>query len=121
MYRALLIQIGKGTVKEANTLIYNFIWNGMDDKIKRLAPINDYENGGQSPVKDPHLESLIQAHRFHCIEKFLRKGDDNHSIWKTVLGQYLNRAGSRFLFQCNFGVDKLSINWSPGLLWFMIF
>ena len=105
MHRASLIQIDKGTIKEANTLIYNFIRNGKD-KIKRLALINDYENGG---LKAPHLESVIQAHRIRCIEKFLRINDENHSIWKTIPSYYLNRVASRFLFQCNFSVDKLSI------------
>lgn len=70
MYRALLIQIGKGTVKEANTLIYNFIWNGTDDKIKRLAPINDYENGGQSPVKDLIWNHLFKLTGFSVSKSF---------------------------------------------------
>ena len=100
-----MYNINKGTIKESNTLIHNFIWNGKD-KIKRLALINDYENGGLNAF---HLESLIQAHRIQCIEKFLRMDDENHSIWKTILSYYLNRVGSRFLFQCNFSVDKLSI------------
>ena len=57
MYRVSLIQVDKGTIKEANTLIYNFLWNGKG-KTKPLALGNDYENGG---LKPPHLESITSV------------------------------------------------------------
>ena len=39
-------------MKNSNTIIYDFIWKGID-KVKRSAIINDIENGG---LKAPHLE-----------------------------------------------------------------
>jgi len=51
MYRASLIRINKDTLNEVSSLIYDFIWNGKD-KIKRLALINEDENGC---LKAPHI------------------------------------------------------------------
>ena len=45
MYRAGLVFIHKDIVKEANKIIFNFIWKGKD-KLKRSALISDVENGG---------------------------------------------------------------------------
>ena len=45
LYRASMICLDKEFVKEANKIIFNFIWKGKD-KIKRLALISDIEDGG---------------------------------------------------------------------------
>ena len=45
MFRASVIPISKELIKEANSIFYNFIWNGKD-KVKRLALISDIEMGG---------------------------------------------------------------------------
>ena len=46
------------TIKNVNSVVYNFLWNGKPDKIKRLALISDYKDGG---LKLPHIESLIKT------------------------------------------------------------
>jgi len=74
-----VIRINKETLKEVNSLIYDFIWKGKD-KIKRLALINEYENGG---LKAPHIESLIGVQRAQCIDNFL--DDENSNAWKSIL------------------------------------
>ena len=40
MYRASVIPLSKELIKEANSIIYGFIWNGKD-KVKRHALISD--------------------------------------------------------------------------------
>ena len=45
MFRASVIPVSKELIKEANSVLYNFIWNGKD-KVKRLALISDIEIGG---------------------------------------------------------------------------
>ena len=45
MYRALVIPLSKEEIKEANSIIYGFIWNG-NDKVKCHALISDIKNGG---------------------------------------------------------------------------
>ena len=45
MFWASVISLSKEIVKQVNSIIYKFVWNGKD-KIKRLVLISDYENGG---------------------------------------------------------------------------
>jgi len=45
MFGTSAIPIAKELIKEANSIFYNFIWNGKD-KVKRLALISDIEMGG---------------------------------------------------------------------------
>ena len=45
MYRASLISFDKDTIKSINSVIFNFVWRGKD-KIKRLALVSQYEDGG---------------------------------------------------------------------------
>ena len=92
MYRASLNHIDKETIKEINSLIYNFIWNGKD-KIKRLALINNCENGG---LKAPQLESLIETLRIRYIDRFL--DEENVNVWKTILNYHLSKVGASFFF-----------------------
>ena len=59
MYRASVIPISQDLIKEANSLLYGFIWNGKD-KAKRQALISGFKNGG---LKMLEIESLIKAKR----------------------------------------------------------
>ena len=36
----------RGVMNEVNSLLYNFLWDGKSDKIKRTEMINDYNKGG---------------------------------------------------------------------------
>ena len=63
--RASMICLDKEFVKEANKIIFNFIWKGRD-KIKRLALISDIEDGG---LKAPHLDSIIKIQRIVCCKR----------------------------------------------------
>ena len=59
MYRASVIPITKELIKEANSIIYSFIWNAKD-KVKRHALISDISTGG---LKMLDIESMICAKR----------------------------------------------------------
>ena len=57
LYRASLIPMGKDFVKQANKIIFDFIWKGKD-KIKRSTLVSEIEDGG---LKAPNLESIIET------------------------------------------------------------
>ena len=63
MYKASLIPVSEDLIKEANKLLYGFIWRG-NDKIKCTAHINDIENSG---LKMLNIQSMILS-QSHCIE-----------------------------------------------------
>ena len=100
MYRASRISFDKDTIKNINSVIFNFVWRGKD-KIKRLTLISEYEDGG---LKMPHPESLVKTQRIVCLKRYL---DDNNSPWKVFLSYYLKNVGTRFLFRCNFNPSCL--------------
>jgi len=56
MYLAGLVSVHKDIIKEANKLIFQFIWK-VKDKVKRSTLISDQESGG---LTAPYLESIIQ-------------------------------------------------------------
>ena len=64
MYRAGLVSVNKDVIKEANKIIFQFIWKGKD-KVKRSTLIGDVENGG---LKAPHLESVVKTQRIMCCK-----------------------------------------------------
>ena len=101
MFRASLISQTKGIVKQENSVLYNFIWNSGEDKIKRLTPISDYKNGG---LRMPHIETLIKTQRIMCMKKYL---DSHNSTWKIFLDSCLADFGSSFLIKCNYDVRFL--------------
>ena len=45
----------------------------------------------------PRIESMIEAQRIMCIQKFL---DNSSRSWKCILNHYLNKVGGRLLFIC---------------------
>ena len=59
LYRASLISTGKDFVKQANKIIFDYIWKGKD-KVKRTTLVSDIEDAG---LKAPHLESIIETQR----------------------------------------------------------
>ena len=66
MFRASLISLTKNTIKLVDSTIYSFIWKGKD-KIKRLALISDYKNGG---FRMPHTQTMIVTQRIMCLKKY---------------------------------------------------
>ena len=100
IHRASLISFDKDIIQSINSVIFNFVWRGKD-KIKRLASISEYEDGG---LKMLHPESLIKTQRIVCLKRYL---DDNNSPWKDFLSYYLKNVGTSFLFQCNFNPSRL--------------
>ena len=48
----------EGFVKEVNSFLYDFLWDGKDDKIKRTEMINDCDKGG---LKMVDIKSFSEA------------------------------------------------------------
>ena len=66
MSKASPIPVSNDHIQAVNKELYNFIWKGKPDKIKRLALINDIEYGG---LKMLDIESMILAQRTMCLLK----------------------------------------------------
>ena len=102
LYRTSLISLDKEFVKEANKIIFDFIWKGKD-KVKRSTLISDIEDGG---LKAPHLNSIIETQRILCCKKL---ANDQPSGWKIILLHYLKPVGGKLVLCCDFDLKKLTI------------
>ena len=67
MSKASLIHVSKDLIQAVNKELYSFIWKGKD-KVKRLALINDIENGGLQMLD---IESMVLAQRTMCLKKYI--------------------------------------------------
>ena len=91
MFRTFVIPTSKELIKEVNSILYCFIWNGKD-KVKRHALISDIEMGG---VKLLDIDSMISAKRVTCLKKFL---EDYQSTRKKILDKFRSPVGGRFVY-----------------------
>ena len=86
----------QGAFKEINTLLYDFLWNGKGDKIKRTEMINDYEKGG---LKMIDIQSFNKSLKMKWVQGYLN--DDNYGKWKLFLDFHLQRCGGKLVFLSN--------------------
>ena len=89
-------------IKQANSICYNFIWNGKD-KVKRNALTSNIEKGGLNMMD---IESMVRAKQVICLKKFL---EGYRSDWKIILSHRLLTVGGSFVLHCNFDISKLNV------------
>ena len=92
-------------IKELNQLLYKFLWKG-NDKVTKASAINNYEEGG---IKIIDIKSLIKS---LCLSWLKRLYGDNSGTWKNYLEYILKDSGGLMLFNCNYNVNDLRINFS---------
>ena len=90
-------------IKQLESIIFDFIWSGNPDKVKRSTLINEFEAGG---LKAPHLHSFIRGLKCSWVKRYT---DNNDALWKIFFDHYLKPYGKDFLFHCNFSYHDVSI------------
>ena len=86
MFRASAIPISKELIKNANSIFFNFIWNGKD-KVKRNVLTSTIESGGLNMLD---IDSMICTKPVFCLKKYL---EDYPSPWKFFLDERLLSVG----------------------------
>ena len=98
-------------IKEFNTLVFQFLWNGKD-KVTRRSTCGPYDSGG---IRMVDYENMIKALRLSWLKKIV---DDGYNcFWKLYLSDLLSSHGGLFLLNCNYDVDKLNTLADLLLLW----
>ena len=90
-------------IKEFQTLIFNFLWNGKD-KVIRLSTYAPYEFGG---LKMIHYESMVKALRLSWLKRIFDK--NCNGFWKSYFNYLLKHQGGQFLLECNYSTDQIDI------------
>ena len=88
---------------EVQQLLFRFLWNNKNDKIKRSLLYNDYHEGG---LKMPHLLSFNHAMKITWVKRYL--DESNTSKWKIFFKMALKNVGGDNFMKWNLSVDHLS-------------
>ena len=97
-------------IKELEKVIYDFIWGGTPDKIKRTTMISNICDGG---LRTTHIASFIKSLKCSWIKRYC---DDTKGPWKVFFDMNLKHYGRKLLFECNCrskdvkGISSIFIN-----------
>ena len=94
----------KQTVKRIEKLMYEFIWEGKPEKIKRYILTKRYENGG---LKMIDLETFIKSLKITWIKRFM--GSDANGILNKIYMEKIHPFGGKFLFECNYSENDVDV------------
>ena len=89
-----------GHLKDINNLLYQFLWDGKRDKIKRVEMINDYATGG---LKMLDIQIFNRALKAKWIQKYL--DSSNKGKWKLFLDFFLAKYNATLLITGNLNVN----------------
>ena len=83
-------------LKEIHQLLYNFLWDGRCDKIKRSVMLNEYKDGG---LKMLDIRSFNYALKSKWVKKYL--DDNNQAKWKLFLDFFIKQHDGKLLLTGN--------------------
>ena len=102
---ALVKTIPPSIIDQLNKTQKNFIWNGLNPKIKNSTIDNTNENGG---LKNVNIAAKISSFQSSWIKKLF---DENFHDWKIIPLHIIHKSlGKKFLFHSKLQVNKKSTN-----------
>ena len=96
VYILLSLPTPPGVLKTINSILYDFLWDGKGDKIKRATMINSYAKGG---LKMLDIQSFNESLKMKWIQGYLN--EENKGKWKLFFDHYLGKYGGKLLFRSN--------------------
>ena len=78
-------------ITKINSILYNFLWDGKREKIKRVTLIGNKLQGGLDMID---LETYINTMKLKWVKSLLSQDDAN---WKVIPKYHFQKFGSNFL------------------------
>ena len=100
-YLVSLVHIPQNVVKLVNSIIYEFIWNGKTDKVKRNLFEQDYRKGG---YKMTNLSDIITSSSIMWVKNYL---DNIEREWKNTFESFSKKKNLRLFLASNFDIDEI--------------
>ena len=91
IYLSSVLPVSDEIKKKINALLFNYIWKGKRDKVKRLTMIGTKPKGGMSMI-DYNLKDL--ALKADMLRRLLLKGNEK---WKILPLHHINKFGENLL------------------------
>ena len=92
----------KTTIKQIETIMYDFIWDSQPAKIIRDVLTMDYEKGG---LKMIDLEIFMKSLEICWIKRMIESEDDG--LLKNLYLNKLNQFGGKLLFESNYSENEI--------------
>ena len=86
----------KTFMKQVEKLMFEFIWGGKKDRIKRMTLKSKYKDGG---LKVPDIALQAQSLKISWIKRYL--DENNCAKWKGLMKNVLSLNNEISLFHCN--------------------
>jgi hypothetical protein len=96
-----MLAASEDIVKEVETLLYNFLWNGKPDRVKRSTMIRDISEGG---LKMIDVRSMIDALNISWIKQFFT---NDSKKWKVIPNIYCQPLLVDELAMCSYKLDYI--------------
>ena len=92
-------------LQKIKNIIYNYVWNGKRDMIKREVLAKSYNEGG---LKMVNIDDYVSSLQIKFVMKLLEKeGEGDDESWKIIPKFYYNNFGKDFLvFRMN--IDSIN-------------
>ena len=85
LFSVLYIPIPKACFRKLNTVLFKFIWNGGNDRVKRNFLLNDYSDCGLRMID---VEAFSQAQKMVWVKHLLDPNYNN--FWKHLESEVLH-------------------------------
>lgn len=96
-----LVSVPQAVVSKINTAIYNFIWNGKTDKVKRTLLEQEYEDGG---LKMLDFGTMVKGAKVKWIKRYLSCED---MTWKVMFEKFCCKVNLNVFLRSNFDINEL--------------
>ena len=101
---AAMIHVPDDYVKSINSIIYEYIWKGKSDKVKRTILSQDFENGG---YKMSNLLTMCKAAKVKWVSRYL---NPKYADWKHTFESFFHEERLDICLQSNFCIKQMSSN-----------
>ena len=95
IYIASMFSVLEEIIKEANRIVFKFLWKGQD-RATRKAMINNFENGGLNVLD---FETMVKFLRLAWLRRLYI---DEDASWKRYLRFLIKPLGGDLLIHCDF-------------------
>lgn len=101
---ASLINVPENIINEINSIIFNFVWNGKTDKVKRKQFIQTIDMGG---LKMVDFDNYVKAAKCKWIQRYLNNQND---AWKDAFEFFCAKENLSVYLRSNFALNELPKN-----------
>ena len=103
IYPSSFLSTPATVIKEFNSLVLNFLWNGKD-KVTRRSTYAPYDSSGFKMID---YETIVRALSLSWLKRVVDV--ECYGFWKHYLNYLLSNKGGLFFLECNYDVKQTNI------------